>query len=104
MVSPYRHIACITALDKEESLEVTELTKGCIEILRIQNTPDGFNVGFNIGKSGGAGFDEHIHNHIVPRWEGDTNFMPVLAETKIHPEHLQKSYEKLSPHFKKLRL
>ena len=104
MVSPYRHIACITALDKEESLEVTELTKSCIEILRIQNTPDGFNVGFNIGKSGGAGFDEHIHNHIVPRWEGDTNFMPVLAEIKIHPEHLQKSYEKLSPHFKKLRL
>ena len=104
MVSPYRHLACITALGKEESLELTELTKNCIEILRSLNTPDGFNVGFNIGKSGGAGFDEHIHNHIVPRWEGDTNFMPVLAETKIHPEHLQKSYEKLSPHFKKLRL
>ena len=104
MVSPYRHIACITDLDKEESLEVTELTKGCIEILRIQNTPDGFNVGFNIGKSAGAGYGDHIHNHIVPRWAGDTNFMPVLAETKIHPEHLQKSYKRLSPHFKKLRL
>ena len=104
MVSPYRHLACITALDKEESLEVIELTKICIEILRTQNTPDGFNVGFNLGKSAGAGYDEHIHNHIVPRWTGDTNFMPVLAETKVHPEHIQKSYEKLAPHFKKLRL
>ena len=104
MVSPYRHLACITALDKEESLEVIELTKSCIEILRVINAPDGFNVGFNIGKSAGAAYDEHIHNHIVPRWTGDTNFMPVLAETKVHPEHLQKSYEKLSPHFKKLRL
>ena len=104
MVSPYRHLACLTALDKEESLEVIELTKRCIEILRNLNTPDGFNVGFNLGKSAGAGYDEHIHNHIVPRWTGDTNFMPVLAETKVHPEYLQKSYEKLSPYFKKLRL
>ena len=104
MVSPYRHLACITALSKEESLEITELTKSCISILRDLSTPDGFNIGLNLGKSAGAGYDEHIHNHIVPRWTGDTNFMPVLAETKVQPEHLQKSYEKLSPHFKKLRL
>ena len=104
MVSPYRHLACITALDKDESWEVTELIKRCIEILRTISTPDGFNVGFNLGKSAGAGYDEHIHNHIVPRWVGDTNFMPVLAETKVHPEHLRKSYEKLAPHFKKLCL
>ena len=104
MVSPYRHFACITALDKDESLEITELTKKCIQILRNVNAPDGFNVGFNLGKSAGAGYDEHVHNHIVPRWTGDTNFMPVLAETKIHPEHLQQSYEKLAPHFKKLSL
>ena len=104
MVSPYRHIACITTLSKEESLELTELTKNCIEILRALNTPDGFNVGFNLGKSAGAGYDEHVHNHIVPRWAGDTNFMPVLAETKVHPEHLQNSYKNLSPSFKKLRL
>ena len=104
MVSPYRHFACITALDKNESLEITELTKECIQILRNVNTPDGFNVGFNLGKSAGAGYDGHVHNHIVPRWTGDTNFMPVLAETKIHPEHLRQSYEKLAPHFKKLSL
>ena len=104
MVSPYRHLACITVLNNEEAIEVTELAKNCIQVLRSLITPDGFNLGFNIGKSAGAGYDEHIHNHIVPRWEGDTNFMPVLAETKVHPEHLQKSYEKLSPHFKKLRM
>lgn len=104
MVSPYRHLACITALDKKETLELAELTKKCIEILRKLITPDGFNTGFNLGKSAGAGYDEHVHNHIVPRWIGDTNFMPVLADTKVHPEHLLKTYEKLSPYFKELRL
>ena len=104
LVSPYRHLACITDLNKEESLELTELTKSCIKILRDLSTPDGFNIGLNLGKSAGAGYDKHIHNHIVPRWTGDTNFMPVIAETKVHPEYLQKSYDKLYPHFKKIRL
>ena len=104
MVSPYRHLACITELDKDESGEMTALTNSCIEILRAVNNPDGFNVGFNLGKSAGAGYDEHIHNHIVPRWSGDTNFMPVLAETRVQPEHLRNSYKKLVPHFKKLSL
>ncbi len=104
MVSPYRHLACITKLNSEESLEMTKLTKNCIQILRDANSPDGFNVGFNLGKSAGAGYDEHIHNHIVPRWTGDTNFMPALAETKVVPEHLKKTYERLTPNFKKLRL
>ena len=104
MVVPYRHCACITDLDKDESMELNELTKKSIQILRNVNTPDGFNVGFNLGKSAGAGYDEHIHNHIVPRWTGDTNFMPVLADIKIHPESLQQSYKKLVPHFKKILL
>ena len=104
MVVPYRHCACITDLDTDESMELNELTKRSIQILRNVNTPDGFNVGFNLGKSAGAGYDEHIHNHIVPRWTGDTNFMPVLADIKIHPESLQQSYEKLVPHFKKILL
>jgi len=104
MVSPYRHLACLTKLDSNESLEITELTKNCIQILRDSNTPDGFNVGFNLGKSAGAGYDEHIHNHIVPRWTGDTNFMPVIAETRVIPEHLQKTYEGLVPSFKKIGL
>ena len=104
MVVPCRHCACITDLDTDESMELNELTKRSIQILRNVNTPDGFNVGFNLGKSAGAGYDEHIHNHIVPRWTGDTNFMPVLADIKIHPESLQQSYEKLVPHFKKILL
>ena len=104
MVSPYRHLACITKLDSEESLEITDLTKNCIQILRDASTPDGFNVGFNLGKSAGAGYDEHIHNHIVPRWTGDTNFMPALAETRVIPEHLKKTYERLIPSFKNIRL
>ena len=104
MVVPCRHCACITDLDTNESMELNELTKRSIQILRKVNAPDGFNVGFNLGKSAGAGYDEHIHNHIVPRWTGDTNFMPVLADIKIHPENLQQSYEKLVPHFKKILL
>ena len=102
MVSPYRHLACITKLDTEESLEMTEITKNSIQILREVNAPEGFNVGFNLGKSGGAGYDEHIHSHIVPRWTGDNNFMPALAETRVIPEHLEKTYDKLAPNFKKL--
>ncbi len=104
MVSPYRHIACLTKLDREESVEITEVTKSCIRILRETNSPDGFNVGFNLGKSAGAGYDEHIHNHIVPRWAGDTNFMSTIAETRVAPEHLKKTFEKLAPSFKKLSL
>jgi len=104
MVVPCRHCNCITELDIGESMELNELTKKSIKILRKVNTPDGFNVGFNLGKSAGAGYDEHIHNHIVPRWTGDTNFMPVLADIKIHPESLQQSYEKLVPHFNKIIL
>ena len=104
MVSPYRHIACLTKLDREESVEITEVTKSCIRILRETNSPDGFNVGFNLGKSAGAGYDEHIHNHIVPRWAGDTNFMSTIAETRVTPEHLKKTFEKLVPSFKKLDL
>jgi len=104
MVSPYRHIACLTKLDREESVEITEVTKSCIRILRETNSPDGFNVGFNLGKSAGAGYDEHIHNHIVPRWAGDTNFMSTIAETRVTPEHLKKTFEKLVPSFKKLGL
>jgi ATP adenylyltransferase len=104
MIVPSRHCACITELDTDESMELNELTKRSIQILRKVNTPDGFNVGFNLGKSAGAGYDEHIHNHIVPRWIGDTNFMPVLADIKIHPENLQQSYEKLVPHFNKILL
>ncbi|MEK9629874.1 MAG: HIT domain-containing protein [Nitrospinota bacterium] len=104
MVSPYRHIGCITEQNDSEKKEITQLTHECIRILNEVINPDGFNIGYNIGKAAGAGYDEHIHCHIVPRWSGDTNFMPVLGETKIHPEHLRATYKKLHPHFKTLAL
>ena len=100
MVSPFRHIGCLTAQNAEEIKEMNNLTRKSIEIFRAVINPEGFNVGYNIGKAAGAGYDEHIHCHIVPRWTGDTNFMPVLGETKVHPEHLKTTYNKLLPHFK----
>ena len=102
MVSPFRHIGCLTEQNSDETSELNRLTNTCIEILRKVINPEGFNVGYNIGKAAGAGYDEHIHCHIVPRWIGDTNFMPVLGETKVHPEHLKSTYSKLLPHFKDL--
>jgi ATP adenylyltransferase len=102
MVSPFQHIGCLTQQDIKEIKEMSQLTNRCIDILRTVISPEGFNVGYNIGKAGGAGYDEHIHCHIVPRWIGDTNFMPVLAETKVHPENLKATYNKLLPYFKNL--
>ena len=100
MVSPFRHIGCLTAQNADEIKEMNNLIRRSIEIFRAVINPEGFNVGYNIGKAAGAGYDEHIHCHIVPRWTGDTNFMPVLGETKVHPEHLKTTYKKLLPHFK----
>ena len=100
MVSPFRHIRCLTKQNDDEIKEMNNLTRRSIEIFRTVINPEGFNVGYNIGKAAGAGYDEHIHCHIVPRWTGDTNFMPVLGETKVHPEHLKTTYKKLLPHFK----
>ena len=104
MVSPYRHLSCITKLEENEFTEINRLTQKCVEILRSVKSPEGFNIGVNLGKAGGAGFDEHIHVHIVPRWNGDTNYMPVLAETKVHPEHLRATYDNLFPHFQNIPL
>ena len=104
MVTPYRHLPCLTQANQDEMRETAALLQKSIEILRGEFNADGFNVGYNIGKSAGAGFDEHIHAHIVPRWTGDTNFMPVLSEVKVHPEHIQATYDRLIPHFKKLTL
>ncbi len=104
MICPYRHVGCITLLNDEEFHEMSLLTKRSLDILRQEYRPDGFNTGYNIGKSGGAGFDEHLHGHIVPRWNGDTNFMPVLAETKVHPEHIEATYNRLVPIFRNIIL
>ena len=104
MVSPYRHVDCVTGLNNDELVEMARLIQESTAILRQSSNPDGFNIGYNIGKSGGAGFDAHIHAHIVPRWTGDVNFMAVLEDVKVIPEHLEETYDRLLPLFQNLTL
>ena len=88
MVVPYRQTADFNDLTEAELLELMQLMRRCIDALRQTMHPDGFNVGVNLGRVAGAGVEEHLHLHIVPRWNGDTNFMPVLANTSVVPEAL----------------
>jgi len=99
MIVPYRHVKELGELSREENLELMNLTTKSIEILRADLNPDGFNIGMNLGRAAGAGIDDHLHFHIVPRWSGDTNFMPVIADVKVMPEHLDETYRKLVRHF-----
>lgn len=100
MVVPKRHCLDLDELDGEEFQELSELLRISAKILKLSLRPQGFNIGINIGKVGGAG-EEHIHFHIVPRWAGDTNFMPVLGETKVIPEYLSETYQRLLSAFEK---
>ncbi|MBX5475097.1 MAG: HIT domain-containing protein, partial [Thermoleophilia bacterium] len=88
MVAPYRHGAGFDTLDDAEALEVHRLAVRAIAALRAVYAPEGFNVGWNLGRVAGAGVVDHGHVHVVPRWGGDTNFMPVLADVRVLPEHL----------------
>jgi len=99
MVAPYLHVDSPTKLPPDAQLEMMALVNICIDVLQEAMSPDGFNVGMNLGASAGAGIKDHIHMHIVPRWVGDTNFMPVLAETRVIVEALEQSYAKLKPLF-----
>jgi ATP adenylyltransferase len=94
MAVPYRHTKELTQLSDVERLGLMNLTIRCLEVLDVFK-PDGFNMGMNLGKSAGAGIDEHIHFHVVPRWNGDTNFMPVIGDIKVMPEYLDETYLKL---------
>lgn len=88
MVCPYRHLSDYTALDGPETAELADFTQRAIEALRSASTPQGFNVGMNLGTVAGAGIAGHLHQHVVPRWGGDTNFMPITARTRVLPELL----------------
>jgi ATP adenylyltransferase len=99
LVAPYRHLGDFGALDDDEALEVHRLGAQGIEALRAEYAPHGFNLGWNIGRVAGAGIEHHVHLHVVPRWNGDTSFMPVLADTKVLPESLLRTAERLRPHF-----
>ncbi len=95
MIVPYRHVDDITLLTEEEAAETMELTKMMMAALRKVSHPDGFNFGSNVGRTAGAGIDQHIHFHLVPRWNGDTNFMPILADTKLISEDMKEILRKL---------
>lgn len=100
MVAPNRHVATFEKLSDEEGAELFSLVQKSLAVLRRGLKPQGFNVGANIGRVAGAGVAGHVHIHIVPRWLGDVNFMPLLAETKVISEHLSETYEKLQRQFR----
>ena len=95
LVIPYRHTSDLVTLTPEEGAEMLELTQESIRTIKTASKPHGFNLGMNLGKTAGAGIDAHLHLHIVPRWDGDANFMSVTAETKVLPEALSATREKL---------
>jgi ATP adenylyltransferase len=97
MVVPYRHISDYLDLNPEEAHEMYMMAKAAIMAIREVMKPHGFNIGFNIGRVAGAGIDQHIHLHIVPRWNGDTNFMPVIAGTKVLSQDVREAYRALKP-------
>lgn len=103
MLLPARHIADYASLSDDEIVELGKLTKISIGIMKEVFNPDGFNIGYNIGSAAGAGIAAHLHQHIVPRWNGDTNFMPVIGEIKVISEHMETTYLKLAEKFDKLR-
>jgi len=99
MVAPCRHAGSLRRLHADERAEMMELTATCMDILDQVMHPDGFNVGYNEGEVAGAGLKDHVHAHIVPRWGGDTNFMPVLGETKVMPQSLGETWDELRSRF-----
>ena len=96
MVAPARHVGDYTELEDDEALELHELTRGALRVLEQMYAPQGYNVGWNLGRAAGAGVLNHIHLHVVPRWAGDTNFMPVLADTRVIPEALSVTQNRLN--------
>jgi ATP adenylyltransferase len=95
MVSPYRHTGSLEDLSDEELLDNMLLVKKCLKALKEAFSPQGFNLGINLGRVAGAGVEDHVHVHIVPRWNGDTNFMPVVAEIKVVSEAMNSTYDHL---------
>lgn len=96
MIVPYQHASAPQALPTEASAELMSLLNRCLTALAHSYSPDGYNVGMNLGSAAGAGIADHLHVHIVPRWNGDANFMATIGDTKVIPERLQQSYEKLA--------
>ena len=100
MVAPQEHRADFATMPEEIATVVFAAVRRAAAVLYEVFRPDGMNIGLNLGAAAGAGFAEHVHWHLVPRWLGDTNFMPVLADVRVMPEHLEATYERLLPHFR----
>jgi ATP adenylyltransferase len=99
MAVPYRHVAEYDALTPAEAVELVSLSQRGVRALRACSGPSAFNIGLNVGGVAGAGIADHIHQHVVPRWGGDTNFMPVIGRTRVLPELLEETYRRLVPAF-----
>ncbi|MBD3288626.1 HIT domain-containing protein [candidate division KSB1 bacterium] len=99
MVVPYQHTSKMTDLTTEGSMEMMSLLSRCVTVLEKTMMPNGFNIGMNLGKIAGAGVKDHLHFHVVPRWNGDINFMPVTGHTKVIPEALEETWKKLKQGF-----
>ncbi len=99
MIAPFAHVGELDSAPKEVTDEMMDLAKHCETALRDVYHPDGFNLGMNLGRAGGAGIADHIHLHIMPRWAGDTNFMTTVGETRVLPEDLSTTYQKVREKF-----
>ena len=99
LVVANRHIATLTDSKPEELHEIIELSRTCEIALRDEYHPQGFNMGFNLGRAAGAGVEHHLHMHVLPRWTGDSNFVSVVGETRVLPEELPTTYQRLLPYF-----
>lgn len=102
LVAPIRHVADITGLNRDENQAIMGLLQHCCRILKDNLNPHGFNIGLNLGRVAGAGIDDHLHFHIVPRWDGDHNFMTVVADIRSIPQHIEHTFDMLLPHFQGL--
>ena len=104
LAAPIRHVSALDQLSIKEMGQLLATVEQSVSILKSVMQPDGFNVGLNLGKVAGAGVEEHLHFHIVPRWFGDTNALTVFGEVRVIPEHIKSTYENLKPHFNKIDL
>ncbi len=104
MIAPYKHVSSFERAKKESTDEMADLLKLSLKVLRKKYCPQGFNTGMNLGKCAGAGVADHYHLHVIPRWTGDSHFMPIVGETKVMIENLETTFKRLFPLFQKTKL
>ena len=102
LIAPSRHVSDITDLNEDENLALLDMIRESVAIIRKHTTPDGFNIGLNLGTVAGAGHPDHLHFHVVPRWDGDHNYMTVLAEVRTIPEHIENTFDLFLANFQEL--